>query len=64
VVLPRRIEIEGEKRMFSRRRLLQAGAATAAMLAGRRAFAENAPGVTDSEIKIGQTMPYSGPASA
>jgi ABC-type branched-subunit amino acid transport system substrate-binding protein len=22
------------------------------------------PGVTDSEIKIGQTMPYSGPASA
>ena len=25
---------------------------------------QNAPGVTDSEIKIGQTMPYSGPASA
>jgi len=24
----------------------------------------NAPGVTDKEIKIGQTMPYSGPASA
>ena len=24
----------------------------------------NAPGVTDTEIKIGQTMPYSGPASA
>ena len=22
------------------------------------------PGVTDTEIKIGQTMPYSGPASA
>jgi len=22
------------------------------------------PGVTDAEIKIGQTMPYSGPASA
>jgi branched-chain amino acid transport system substrate-binding protein len=22
------------------------------------------PGVTDNEIKIGQTMPYSGPASA
>ena len=22
------------------------------------------PGVTDSEIKLGQTMPYSGPASA
>ena len=39
---------------------------------GRRRFrrnrgsarAENAPGVTDTEIKIGQTMPYSGPASA
>ena len=30
------------------------------------AFAEKkyAPGVTDAEIKIGQTMPYSGPASA
>src|SRR5262245_28209205 len=26
------------------------------------AAAENAPGVTDSEIKIGQTMPYTGPA--
>ncbi len=22
------------------------------------------PGVTDTEVKIGQTMPYSGPASA
>ena len=30
------------------------------------AFAEKryGPGATDSEIKIGQTMPYSGPASA
>jgi branched-chain amino acid transport system substrate-binding protein len=27
------------------------------------AFAENAPGVTATEIKIGQTMPYSGPVS-
>src|SRR5262252_5589624 len=26
--------------------------------------AENAPGITDTEIKIGQTMPYSGPVSA
>lgn len=25
------------------------------------AAAENAPGVADSEIKIGQTMPYTGP---
>jgi len=30
-----------------------------AMTAG----AQNAPGVTDSEIKIGQTMPYTGPAA-
>jgi len=28
------------------------------------ALAENAPGVTSTEIRIGQTMPYSGPASA
>jgi branched-chain amino acid transport system substrate-binding protein len=28
------------------------------------ASADNAPGVTDSEIKIGQTMPYTGPAAA
>jgi branched-chain amino acid transport system substrate-binding protein len=28
------------------------------------AAAENAPGVTDSEIKIGQTMPYTGPGAA
>ena len=27
------------------------------------AGAENAPGVTDSEIKIGQTMPYTGPGA-
>ena len=28
------------------------------------ASAENGPGVTDKEIKIGNIMPYSGPASA
>src|ERR671930_1035936 len=27
------------------------------------AVGENAPGVTDSEIKIGQTMPYTGPGA-
>src|SRR5258707_8890798 len=27
------------------------------------AAAENAPGVTDSEIKIGQTMPHTGPGA-
>jgi branched-chain amino acid transport system substrate-binding protein len=37
-----------------------------AILAGSSALAEKrqGPGVTDTEIKIGQTMPYSGPASA
>ena len=37
-----------------------------AAFGGGNAFAQKryGPGVTDSEIKIGQTMPYSGPASA
>ncbi|WP_158813941.1 ABC transporter substrate-binding protein [Methylocapsa sp. S129] len=52
--------------MISRRTLLQAGAVSAAALASglRPARAANAVGVTEAEIKIGQTMPYSGPASA
>jgi branched-chain amino acid transport system substrate-binding protein len=52
--------------MISRRMLLQAGAVSAAALASgsRAAFAADMPGITDTEIKIGQTMPYSGPASA
>jgi branched-chain amino acid transport system substrate-binding protein len=52
--------------MISRRIFLQTGAVSAAALASglRAARAANAPGVTDTEIKIGQTMPYSGPASA
>jgi ABC-type branched-subunit amino acid transport system substrate-binding protein len=52
--------------MITRRFLLQSAAAAAAYSAqgSRAARAENAPGVTDTEIKIGQTMPYSGPASA
>jgi branched-chain amino acid transport system substrate-binding protein len=51
--------------MITRRTFLQssAAAATFAATAGS-ARADNAPGVTDTEIKIGQTMPYSGPASA
>ncbi|KIZ46718.1 branched-chain amino acid ABC transporter substrate-binding protein [Rhodopseudomonas palustris] len=42
----------------------------AVMMAGAAPFSTSAaekkygPGVTDTEIKIGQTMPYSGPASA
>jgi len=52
--------------MITRRFLLQSAAAVAAYSAhsARPARAENAPGVTATEIKIGQTIPYSGPASA
>jgi branched-chain amino acid transport system substrate-binding protein len=52
--------------MITRRFLLQSAAAATAYSAQgfRAARAENARGVTDTEIKIGQTMPYSGPASA
>jgi ABC-type branched-subunit amino acid transport system substrate-binding protein len=52
--------------MATRRSFLQSGAAVAAAMVwgGRAARAANAPGITDTEIKIGQTMPYSGPASA
>jgi branched-chain amino acid transport system substrate-binding protein len=51
--------------MITRRTFLQSSAAAAALGASAGAArADNAPGVTDTEIKIGQTMPYSGPASA
>src|ERR1700723_727674 len=51
--------------MITRRTFLQSSAAAAALAASASsARADNASGVTDSEIKIGQTMPYSGPASA
>jgi branched-chain amino acid transport system substrate-binding protein len=52
--------------MISRRTFLHTSAVSAAALAlgSRAASAANAPGITDAEIKIGQTMPYSGPASA
>ena len=49
--------------MLNRRTLLTA--ATAATLAPMlRARADDAPGVTATEIKIGNTNPHSGPASA
>src|ERR1700712_3617999 len=38
--------------------------ACAALLAATAARAENAPSITATEIKIGQTMPYSGPVTA
>ena len=52
--------------MITRRFLLQSVAAAAAYSAQGFpvALAENARGVTDTAIKIGQTMAYSGPASA
>jgi branched-chain amino acid transport system substrate-binding protein len=48
--------------MATRRTFLQSSAAAAAFLASGAwaARAANAPGVTATEIKIGQTMPYSG----
>ena len=50
--------------MLTRRSFLQSGAAAAFAASASAAWAESAPGVTGAEIKIGQTMPYSGPASA
>jgi branched-chain amino acid transport system substrate-binding protein len=50
--------------MITRRTFLQSSAAVALAANASSARADNAPGVTDAEIKIGNTMPYSGPASA
>ena len=50
--------------MLTRRSFLQSSAAAAAFAASARPARADTPGVTDTEIKIGQTMPYSGPASA
>jgi branched-chain amino acid transport system substrate-binding protein len=49
--------------MLTRRSFLQSSAAAAFAASAHPASADT-PGVTDTEIKIGQTMPYSGPASA
>jgi ABC-type branched-subunit amino acid transport system substrate-binding protein len=53
-----------EETMISRRVFLQWASAASLALGPSAARASNAPGVTDTEIKIGQTAPYSGPASA
>jgi branched-chain amino acid transport system substrate-binding protein len=51
--------------MITRRTFLQSSAAVAAFATSAgSARADDTPGITDTEIKIGQTMPYSGPASA
>ena len=48
-----------------RRTFLASGATIIAGIAGgTRAMGEQTPGVTATEIKIGNTMPYSGPASS
>ncbi len=52
-------------RITPNRRAVLAGAGAFGVLAGRSAAAKTyGPGVTDSEIKLGTTSPYSGPASA
>ena len=50
--------------MLTRRSFLQSSAAVAALSATAGSARAETPGITDTEIKIGQTMPYSGPASA
>jgi branched-chain amino acid transport system substrate-binding protein len=50
--------------MIRRRTALTTGLASAVAGALPRAHAANMPGVTTTEIKIGNTMPYSGPASS
>src|SRR5271157_294763 len=50
--------------MITRRSFLQSSAAAAAFAASAGGARADTPGVTDTEIKIGQTAPYSGPASS
>ena len=51
--------------MITRRGILAGGASALTLSAGvRRASAQATPGVTTTELKIGNTMPYSGPASS
>jgi branched-chain amino acid transport system substrate-binding protein len=52
--------------MMQKNQLLWAAALLPALVLAQPAAAQKkyGPGVTDKEIKIGQTMPYSGPASA
>src|SRR5712672_76295 len=52
-------------RTYPNRRAVLAGAGALGVLVSRHAAAKTyGPGVTDSEIKLGTTSPYSGPASA
>src|SRR6185295_4798622 len=59
-------DFNGEGSMIRKFGLMTAVAVTAVAMAGDLSAAEKkyGPGVTDTEIKLGQTLPYSGPASA
>src|SRR3954471_18685851 len=50
--------------MITRRAAVTAGLASAASARLPHAHAAQTPGVTATEIRIGNTMPYSGPASS
>ena len=51
-------------KQMTRRRILAAAPAAIGLAAlPARAAKQYDPGVTDSEIKVGNTAPYSGPAS-
>src|SRR3981081_4496500 len=56
--------INREDGMIGRRRVFGPLAALLAFSATSTYGQNNGPGVTDTEIKIGQTQPYSGPVSA
>lgn len=47
-----------------KRRIFTLGALAAPMMAGETRAKTYGPGASDSEIKLGQSMPYSGPVSA
>jgi branched-chain amino acid transport system substrate-binding protein len=50
--------------MFLLRLMLVAALAGAIAPHPKAAESQSAPGVSDTQIKIGQTIPYSGPASS
>jgi branched-chain amino acid transport system substrate-binding protein len=61
---PMKARITTEETMASTRGAVLSAAASALLIAASAHAQTNGPGVTDKEIKIGQTMPYSGPVSA
>jgi hypothetical protein len=54
----------GGSPLFLRRFMLIAAVAGAIDAHSRAAESQSTPGVSDTQIKIGQTIPYSGPASS